>query len=112
VLRLFGFVLTIALTSCAGSGDLVKARVAYWQQTFDENVPPGTEHSVAVEWAKARQLTLADWSQGRKLGGTLETLPAPFWSLVCSKSIILVNVEFDASGRSIKNDVSSFDYCL
>jgi hypothetical protein len=109
VLRLLAFILSIALTGCFGSGG-VKARVTYWQQTLDENIPPGTEHSVAVKWAQARQLALTDWAEG--FGGTLETLPAPFWSLVCSKSIINVNVEFDASGRSIKNDVSSYDYCL
>jgi hypothetical protein len=109
VLRLLALVLLFVLTGCFGAGN-VKARVTYWQQTFDENIPPGTEHSVAVKWVQARQLALTDWSEG--FGGTIETLPAPFWSLVCSKSIISVNVKFDASGRSIKNDVSSYDYCL
>jgi hypothetical protein len=112
VLRVFAFTLIIALAGCAGSGDAVKARVAHWQQTFDENVPPGTEYFAAVKWAQAHGLALTDESQGRELGGTLEIFPAPFWSLACSKYIIQVDVKFDASGRSVENAVSSYGYCL
>jgi hypothetical protein len=102
-------ILVLSLVGGCSAERKITERVAYWTHTIDQSIPPGTAHSAVVQWAQSHKYPFEDWTEEHKFGGTAETIPDYF---PCSETKILAYVLFDASGRSIRNDVTTFSVCL
>ena len=100
------------LPACAGDNHVLQERVAYWRDTLSLGVPSGSSKEMAVGWAKGRQIEFDYLEQQHWLYANVEQVPVSGIPFPCSQWNIILKVSFDATGHSVKNEVSTVGTCI